>query len=99
MKERSGGPAAPAVALRDLEAADPLRTVHVEVRDVLVPGLNRRLEHRVDERLQRAAVGAGGRPAHPRGRPPAPSRSPLAPGSPLTRPASTPPADPAPTIT
>ena len=60
---RVGGRAALAVALVDLEAGDPLRAVDVEVGDVLVPGLHRRGEHRVDQRLHRAALRDGERPA------------------------------------
>ena len=60
---RVGGRPALAVALVDLEAGDPLRAVDVEVGDVLVPGLHRRLEHRVDQRLHRAALRDGERPA------------------------------------
>ena len=41
----------------ELEAADALGAIDVQVRDQLVPGLHGRLEHRVDERMHRAAVG------------------------------------------
>ena len=45
------------VALGQLEAPDALLARAVEVRVVLVPGRARGLEHRVDERVHRAAVG------------------------------------------
>ena len=60
---RVGRAAAEAAALRQLEAADAvlLRAVQVVVR--LVAGLDRGLEHQVDERVHRAAVGDGLRSA------------------------------------
>src|SRR5437764_6967037 len=63
MQERVGGAAAPAVALGELEAPDPLLARAVEVWILLVAGHPRRLEHRVDERMHRAALGDRHRPA------------------------------------
>ena len=50
MQERVGRAAAHAVSLRELEARDALGAVDVQVVDVLVAGLDGRLELRLDER-------------------------------------------------
>src|SRR5450759_1572476 len=58
-----GGAAAQPVALGELEAPNAFLPCAVEVGIVLVSRLAGGLEHRVDERVHRAAVGHPGRPA------------------------------------
>jgi len=56
LQERRVGGLAAAVALGDLEAAHALLAGAVEVGVVLVAGVDRRLDHRVDELVVRAAL-------------------------------------------
>jgi hypothetical protein len=65
VQERVGGAAAQPVALSQLEARDAFGLGHVQVGDVLVAGLYRRLELEIGERGHRAAVGHGERAADP----------------------------------
>jgi len=60
-----GGAPATAVALVQLEASDSLLPLAVEVGVRRVARLDRRLEDRVDQRGQRAAVEDGQRAADP----------------------------------
>ena len=60
---RVGGAAAEAAALRELEAADAVLLCTVQVVVRRVAGLHGRLEHQVDERVHRTAVGDGLRAA------------------------------------
>ena len=57
VQERAGGAAPQPITLGQLEAPDTLLARAVEVGIVLVSGLARRFEHRLDERVHRAAVG------------------------------------------